>query len=113
MHQRERAQRLVALLTQLFETDWSSAEAATLINVFEDEEMAQVAIPDVDGLTLREACVLSVGAGFVEGWKFAKTAIDLIAVAGKVIDENDPAIDFRGVIRMLGIYAAALPDDKE
>ena len=113
MNQQERAQRLVALLTQSFEADWNSPEAAEHINVFAGEEMAQVEVPNVDGLTMQEACVRSVCAGFNEGWKFARTAIELIAVAGKLIDENDPAVDFRGVIRMLGIYAAALPDDEE
>lgn len=113
MNQRERAQRMVALLTQSFEADWNSPENLEHINVFEGEEVAQVEIPNVDGLTMREACARSVGAGFVEGFKFARTAIELVAVAGKLIDENDPAVDFRGVLRMLGFYAAALPDDKE
>ena len=113
MNQRERAQRMVALLTQLFEADWNSPETAEKLDIFAGEELAQVEIPDVNGLTMREACVRSVGAGFTEGWKFGRAAIELIAVAGKLIDENDPAVDFRGVIRMLGIYAAALPDDEE
>jgi len=113
MNQRERAQQLMALLTQLFESDWASPESAERISIFEGEELARVEVPNVDGLTVREACARSVGAGFVEGFKFARTAIELVAVAGKLIDENDPAVDFRGVLQMLGIYAAALPDDEE
>lgn len=113
MNHRERAQRMVAMLTQSLEADWSNPETIKQLSVFEGEEVAQIQVPDVEGLTMREACVKSIGAGFAEGWKFARVAIELIAVAGKLIDENDPAVDFRHLLHVLGMYAAALPDEEE
>jgi hypothetical protein len=113
MNQRERAQRLVALLTQSFEMGWDGHGADDRINVFAGDVVASVALPDVEGKTENEARILTAAAGFAEGLKFVRTLVDLIAVMGLGIEEMYPEVDFREVIQCLGIYAASLPDDKD
>lgn len=113
MNQRERAQRMVALLTQSFEMGWDGKGADERINVFTGDVVTTVALPDIDGKPEHEARILTAGAGFTECLKFVRSLVDLVAVAGLGIEEMYPDVDFREVLRGLGLYAAALPDDKE
>lgn len=113
MNQRERAQRMVALLTQSFEMGWDGKGADERINVFEGEAIARIELPNVDGLPENEARIRIAAAGFTEGLKFVRTLVDLVAVAGLGVETMHPEVDFRDVLYRLGFYAAALPDDKE
>lgn len=113
MNQRERAQRMVALLTQAFEADWSVGNTKGEINVFEGDVVARIELPETDDPALKEAYARCAAAGFHEGLKFIRTVIDLVAVTGKVMDELHPEVDFRSVLHRLGYYAAALPDNEE
>lgn len=113
MNQRERTQRMVALLTQSFEMGWDGKGTAERINVFEGEAIARIELPDVDGLPVKEGRILTAAAGFTECLKFVRALVDLVAVAGLGIEEMYPEVEFRDVLYRLGLYAAALPDDKE
>lgn len=81
MNQYERAQRMVALLTQAFKSGCGAGNSKGEINIFEGDIVARIELPDVDNSAPREtyarcggdhgspACAAEQGADVNRGWR--------------------------------------------